>query len=97
MLKFIFLFIPFIFGCSAVQYNYHPTSISYQYIRYGIKEQSFVLVLPIIQDNNKAVGSRTLLDVRLDIMTTSITNTENKKYNRYIVPNGFLLGIKYKY
>jgi hypothetical protein len=84
-------------SCSALQYNYHPTSISYNSIRYGMKEQSIVVVLPIIQDNNKSVGSRTLLDVRVDILTNSISGSGPSSYNRYSMPNGFILGFKYKY
>ncbi len=84
-------------GCSTVQYNYTPTSINYQFIRYGIKEQSIVVVLPLIQDSTKNKGSRTILDSRIDITTSSITGTGSNKNIRYVIPNGFVLGIKYKF
>jgi hypothetical protein len=90
------LFLPFILSCSTVQYNYHPTSLSYHNIRYGIKEQSVVVVLPIIQDQNKSAGSRTILDARMDIMTSTITNKNNNSI-KYTAPNGFILGFKYKF
>lgn len=85
----------FSLGCSSFQYNYTPTSINYQFIRYGIKEQSIVVVLPLIQDSTKNKGSRTILDSRLDITTSSVTGSN--KNIRYIMPNGFVLGIKYKF
>jgi hypothetical protein len=84
-------------ACSTVQYNYTPTSINYQFIRYGIKEQSIVVVLPLIQDNTKKKGSRTILDTRIDITTSSITGTGSNKNIRYVMPNGFILGFKYKF
>ena len=97
MRYFLLLILFLLSGCSTVQYNYTPTSINYQFIRYGIKEQSIVVVLPLIQDNTKNKGSRTILDTRIDITTSSITGTGSNKNIRYVMPNGFVLGFKYKF
>lgn len=97
-MKYILLVISILsLGCYSFQYNYTPTSINYQFIRYGIKEQSIVVVLPLIQDSTKNKGSRTILDTRLDITTSSVTGTGSNKNIRYVIPNGFVLGIKYKF
>lgn len=97
MKLYITLFIPFILNCSTLQYNYNSTSISNSFIRYGIKQQSVVVVFPIIQDNTKSVGSRTTFDIRADITTSSVTGTGSNKNIRYVMPNGFILGFKYKF
>lgn len=84
-------------SCSTLQYNYTPTSFSYHAIRYGMKEQSIILVLPIIQDNTKNPGSRTILDTRIDILTSNIVGTGSVKNIDYVKPTGFILGFKYKF
>lgn len=97
-MRYFFLFILLLLsGCSTVQYNYTPTSFTYHAIRYGMKEQSIILVVPIIQDNTKNKGSRTILDTRIDITTSTITGLGSSKNIRYIMPNGFILGFKYKF
>lgn len=93
----ITLLLFFICSCSGLQYNYTPTSFNYNAIRYGIKEQSIIIVLPIIQDNKKLIGNRTIMDIRVDIISGNIITGNNKKYVKYNIPNGFMLGLKYKF
>jgi len=85
----------FLCNCSKLQYAQSPTNVTNPLFRMGFKQQSLIVVVPIIQDQSRDTGSRTILDARLEIQTTTESNSSGKVH--YIFPNGYSLAIKYKF
>jgi len=61
----------------------------------GFKQQSLIVVVPVIQDQSRDIGSRTILDARVEIQTTTESSSSGKAH--YVFPNGYSFGFKYKF
>lgn len=82
-------------SCSNLQYAQSPTNVANPLFRMGFKQQSLIVVVPIIQDRNREVGSRTVLDGRVEIQTTTEASSSGKVH--YLFPNGYSFALKWKF
>jgi hypothetical protein len=72
-----------------------PSTIQNPFLRTGFRQESLVVVVPLAMDMDRKIGSRTVLDARLEVQTTT-QSTESKKAS-YPFPNGWNVGFKWKF
>ncbi len=96
MLKILAIIISILLmGCSHIQYSHVPSTVQNPFLRTGFRQQSLVIVVPLVMDMDREIGSRTVLDARMEITTTT-QSTESKKVT-YPYPNGWNVGFRWRF
>ena len=76
-------------GCGGAIFGSVPTRVESVPVKFGLRDSSVVVGLPVVVEERKAGGVRSLLDVQVYILMT--------KYDGLglpIMPSGFVVGVR---